>query len=1013
LRIAFDGPEQSPLQASWDGVVTALGYTAMHDPQRMGGLPWKITFPATGKSFETPRWNNRVHHRQLGSFCVCDDPQAAVERVATGPLCTVVRVRGHYVQNGKRPDSEPSAVYDWYYFHDRPLVFVTAKIQQRKPFAWHELHFLEMDYPRDAFPRWAGGEPLQQGEFQVTNKTHSCSQWGLVHDGRHGIGMFQCGQALFYDAGPATYLQAHGDAAWQEWSTTEQRFSAWLWIGAHDDPVRTVQTATGTAPLAARAIVSTAEVRASIEAAAAQLAAVAAAARQQGLWRVQGAEQLEAQGRLDEAQQAAAGQKPPSWSVLAAGDLTMILDRHEDGIRLLDVFDSRTRQRFVTDRPVPLFTITLRHAENKEELRLTSDSGWGQPSVIPLEAGQPSSGCELRWEQPTDRRLGALKVAARALADPATHAVRWQLALEGQAAPWSLWRVVFPEAAVRDLGPRGAVLFPKACGEVQNDVWSRPFRFTGTYPSGWTTMQFMATYRADAQAGLYLAVHDPWGSTKDLLCESRPADKTLVLRYDHPVPDMGRPGNRFELSGAAVWRLLRGDWFDAAVAYRDWVRREAKWYPRLTAEGRADTPRWMRDLSAWALGGGAPPSCVGSVKGFAAFLGVPAGFHWYNWHQIPFDNDYPHYFPTQPGFADGVRELQAANVFVMPYINGRLWDTRDKGAEDSEFTRVARPAVSKNQQGEPYTEVYGSKETDGSPVRLGVMCPSTPLWQNKVREIVLRLMNECGVRGVYIDQVAAAAPTLCFDPNHGHPLGGGHWWTEGYWRLLESLRQAMPPDRILTTECNGEPYIRCFDGYLTWHWQYDGQVPAFPAVYGGAIQMFGRSYGGGETKNLALRMRAGQQLVFGEQLGWLNTALAQEPENAEFFKNAVALRHRLRQYSAAGEMARPPKLLGEIPTVRADWQWGGTAWVTTDAVLTGAWHLPAEQRLALIFVNVSDQPVAGRLDYDMAPYGGSGRPLNLVQITPQDAGTPSPTPAVLQRAVTFPPRSAWAWEIKP
>ncbi len=51
----------------------------------------------------------------------------------------------------------------------------------------------------------------------------------------------------------------------------------------------------------------------------------------------------------------------------------------------------------------------------------------------------------------------------------------------------------------------------------------------------------------------------------------------------------------------------------------------------------------------------------------------------------------------------------------------------------------------------------------------------------------------------------------------------------------------MKPDRMLTTECNAEPFLKWFDGYLTWHWQYDGQVPAFPAIYGGAIQMFGRA----------------------------------------------------------------------------------------------------------------------------------------------------------------------------
>ena len=545
-------------------------------------------------------------------------------------------------------------------------------------------------------------------------------------------------------------------------------------------------------------------------------------------------------------------------------------------------------------------------------------------------------------------------------------------------------------------------------------------------------MQFMAAYREGDKSnfgaerlapvetrkaemgliptGLYLAVHDPWGSTKDLICESRPQDQSVVLAYDHPVPDMGLPGNRFELCGEAVWQLLRGDWFDAAVTYRDWVRKEAKWYPRLSPDGREDTPRWMRELSAWSLGGGRPQDCVGAMKGFAQFLAPPTGFHWYNWHQIPFDNDYPHYFPTHPGFADGVRELQSAGVCVMPYINGRLWDTRDKGAEDFEFTKVARPAVSKNEKGEPYTEVYGSKETDGSPVRLGVMCPSTALWQDKVRGTVLRLMNECGVKGVYIDQIAAAAPTLCFDKTHGHPLGGGHWWTEGYWKLLDSLRQAMPADHMITTECNGEPYIRCFDGYLTWHWQYDGQVPAFPAVYGGSVQMFGRSYGGGETKDLALRMRSGQALVFGEQIGWLSPALAMEKENADFFKSVVHLRRQLRRYFYAGQMARPPQLAGKVPTVRADWQWGGVDWVTTDAVLTGAWHEPLAKRLALVFVNVSDQPVTTRVDYDLRPYGFPGE-VKLTKITPAGPAESTTTPPEIRRDVTFAPRTAWAWEV--
>jgi hypothetical protein len=1017
LRLPKPGParllltwtaQASPLPR-WDGVVHTPNYSVSHDPKRLGGFPWRIAFDTNSPPLQALRWNNRVHHRQTGSWCVGDDSQASVARMTDGPICAVVRVQGHFVQAGKRPPSEPSAVYDWYYFRDCPLVFVQAAIRQEKAQVWHELHFLEMDYPRETFPRWAGGEPLQAGQFQDTKKSFPCAQWGVVHDGHHGFGMFDGGQVLLYDGGSGTYIQAHGDAAWQAWQDLHKEFSTWLWIGASDDPALAVQALGRTPRSARRVLVSTGLVRARIEAAARQWETAQPEERPRLWWQRRATDQLESQGRLKEAVALAEGRTPTGWTVLQAGELGTTFETTSNGIRLLGLVDTVTGQQLAAATPVPLFTITLRHTETKEEVRLTADTGWGQTQIGNATPGPAAADVEFRWQAPADKRLGDLRVIAKAAVERARHRLRWRFSAQGQAAPWGLWRVVFPALALAEPGPQGVVLFPKGAGEVQRGVWRRPFRFTGTYPSGWTTMQFMAAYGEDLQRGFYLGMHDPFGSTKDLICESRPQDASVVLACDHPVPEMGAPGNHFELCGEGIWQLLRGDWFDAAVTYREWVRQEARWYPRLSAEGREDTPLWTRQLSAWSLGGGRPQDCVGSMKSFAQFLTPPIGFHWYNWHQIPFDNDYPHYFPAQPGFAAGVREVQSAGVFAMPYINGRLWDTHDREAEDFEFTKVARAAVSKDEKGEPYLESYGSKEKDGSPVRLGVMCPSTPLWQEKIRGIVLQLMNECGVQGVYIDQIAAAAPTLCFDKSHGHPLGGGHWWTESYWKLLDGIRQAKPQDRMITTECNGEPYIRWLDGYLTWHWQYDGQVPAFPAVYGGAVQMFGRSYGGGGTKSLALRMKTGQALVFGEQLGWINPGLALEKENAGFFKDAVHLRRQLERYFYAGEMARPPRL-ANLPTVRADWQWQGTNWVTTDAVLTGAWHLPAARRLALMFVNVSDQPVKARLNYDARPYGFTGE-VKLSKVTPTGPGETFTSGPLMVREMVFPPQEICAWEI--
>ena len=60
-------------------------------------------------------------------------------------------------------------------------------------------------------------------------------------------------------------------------------------------------------------------------------------------------------------------------------------------------------------------------------------------------------------------------------------------------------------------------------------------------------------------------------------------------------------------------------------------------------------------------------------------------------------------------------------------------------------------------------------------------------------------------------------------------------------------------------------------------------------------------------------MKAGQQLVFGEQIGWFDPSVIQNPQNADFLRQVVGLRWQLRRFFYAGEMARPPKLRATSP----------------------------------------------------------------------------------------------------
>ena len=75
----------------------------------------------------------------------------------------------------------------------------------------------------------------------------------------------------------------------------------------------------------------------------------------------------------------------------------------------------------------------------------------------------------------------------------------------------------------------------------------------------------------------------------------------------------------------------------------------------------------MREVCVWACTGGKPEDCVEKVKRFAEYMGVPTAFHWYSWHQIRFDTEYPHYFPTWPGVPEEkLVLLKMLGAVVMP-----------------------------------------------------------------------------------------------------------------------------------------------------------------------------------------------------------------------------------------------------------------------------------------------------------------------------------------------------------
>ena len=209
-----------------------------------------------------------------------------------------------------------------------------------------------------------------------------------------------------------------------------------------------------------------------------------------------------------------------------------------------------------------------------------------------------------------------------------------------------------------------------------------------------------------------------------------------------------------------------------------------------------------------------------------------------------------------------LQRLTSKGIKVVPYVNGRIWETRDSRDEDWRYTKYALPATVKSKNGMPIIELYDKYNV------YAVMCPYTKLWQDEMLALTRR-MAAFGSNGVYYDQVSAARPRFCYDKSHGHLLGDSNmWFMKGYFPMFNKIRKMLKakyPDVALTAEDNAEPYITALDGSLPWRWMNEGQVPLFNMIYSGRTQFVGRSYYGGEWR--AQFATFAHQLVNGEQLG--------------------------------------------------------------------------------------------------------------------------------------------------
>ncbi len=476
--------------------------------------------------------------------------------------------------------------------------------------------------------------------------------------------------------------------------------------------------------------------------------------------------------------------------------------------------------------------------------------------------------------------------------------------------------------------------------------------------------------------GLYFGDHDPTAAWKDFSWTPDADTQTLSYAVSHPVLDWGgpKPVTHYESPGDCVLGPFQGDWYDAARIYRRWAV-TAPWCAKGPMVQRDDYPKWFLDIDYWAFGhmGDYYQYQREFIKRDLFDFPITVTHDYGHFNGWTIHDAGPEYFPPKPGsvnYQQMVSELRDRGARVLPYVMGWMWNG---ASEDFRLRGAKEKGAMLGEDGESvlWAELEPSEENIA-------MCPASKIWRDKLTDVTVEFVQRYRTGGIYFDYFSTHMAD-CFNPTHGHALGGGDYWARGVHDLFQQVwdgAHKADPEAMLCAEDLAEFCIDVLDAAYV---GITADAPVWQAVYHDYTQLFGGMHW----------MEQGQiplsrQWLYGRinQLpGTLGFADA-KPETMEWYRDLLRCTHEFaRPYLGYGEMLRPPEISGDIPMLTMEAADGpfeakaveGTAWRAGDG------------SVGIFFINYEDQPRQFTWKTDLGEIAGLDAAKRL-QITEWTAG---------------------------
>ena len=630
----------------------------------------------------------------------------------------------------------------------------------------------------------------------------------------------------------------------------------------------------------------------------------------------------------------------PNQLTMTAEAWSLSLGYSESGVRFAE-----GRFGDMTVSAGSVFSLSLRDTQGKY-INLTSAAKWAT-----VEVSYDSDTVTIRLSDPSN----ITGIAVELTGQTDERGISWSSKVVNESETYTVMDMTYPTPEMK--GDVINVFLPERSGRMIQNAHEVGCSMTLDYPGHLLSMPYFAYW--GEHGGIYLGVHDSAGSMKSFSTNVNRNRVSLTATF--PAIGAGNVGNSFEMGGCIRWEVFEGDWYDATRIYADFVHNHAEWLPE---KNRPDTDDKFKEIAMWLVDN-AWDTDLQAILQIREQMGYPIAVHSYVWHEIAFDTYYPHFMPAKSNTVDRFNRMREADIYVMPYINAVSWGTLDTSqGYEVNYDNTGIAGVARYPDGSAYVVPYANP--------LAVMCPYFTTWRDIMKQLVRDMEAQLPIDGVYYDQIAAVAPIPCSDPTHGHVTGGGSYWSDGYNDMMLDIISGRPTSSFYFSESTGETYVKTFDGLLSWMWNLNDMVPAFPMVYAGYIQMVGRNSDAIGTEN-AFRYHFGEAMLFGQQPGWCAASqfLSAPQSRIDYMKQIVDVRMQYIDLFNYGKLMRPPVVETEIAPIDGYRQ-----------VISGVWQNPEDGKTVLFVINVSEQAATATLGLYPEEYGVDCEASMTVELEP-------------------------------